>query len=439
MPMEQVPDSTLTYYLVSLDKSGRERDDGPGGQKLSERLLADLAAQPITDVFLISHGWKGDVPAAREQYNRWIPAMLGCTGDIERLRARRPAFRPMLIGLHWPSLPFGDEELGGAAFDSSALSTVDGLIETYADRVADTLAARAALRTIFEAAFVDNEPAELPPAVADAYRTLNRESGLASNGEGSSPGADREPFDPQAAYQNARASAAEEALGFGGFSLSGLLSPLRQLSFWQMKDRARSIGEAGGHTLLRQIQTTAPAARVHLMGHSFGCIVTSAMIAGQGGKGVLPRPVDTLFLVQGALSLWSYCSTIEAARGVAGYFRSILADRRVSGVLLATTSEFDTAVGRYYPLGAGVAKQTSFGEPPKYGGLGTFGVQGPDTNASLIDMLPVNKDYAFQPGCVYNVNGSEYIRNGSGASGAHSDIAHPEVAHAYWAAVISRR
>ena len=32
----------------------------------------------------------------------------------------------------------------------------------------------------------------------------------------------------------------------------------------------------------------------------------------------------------------------------------------------------------------------------------------------------------------------EYIRNGGGASGAHSDIAHPEVAHAYWEAIIAR-
>ena len=28
------------------------------------------------------------------------------------MRATRPDFRPLLIGLHWPSEPFGNEELG---------------------------------------------------------------------------------------------------------------------------------------------------------------------------------------------------------------------------------------------------------------------------------------------------------------------------------------
>ena len=43
------------------------------------------------------------------------------------------------------------------------------------------------------------------------------------------------------------------------------------------------------------------------MGHSFGCIVASATVAGPAAQRVLPRPVDSLFLVQGALSLWAYC------------------------------------------------------------------------------------------------------------------------------------
>ena len=40
--------------------------------------------------------------------------------------------------------------------------------------------------------------------------------------------------------------------------------------------------------------------------------------------------------------------------------------------------------------------------------------------------------YGFQPGTIYNLEASAIISNGGGASGAHSDIAHPEVAHAFW-------
>ena len=442
MALEQIPGASLGYYLIAFDKHGRERTDDPDGGRFSRRALADLSAQPFTDVFLLSHGWKGDVAAARDQCNRWIAAMLACPDDITRMRTLRPNFRPMLIGLHWPSLPFGDEEFGegATAFDATAMPSLDDLIETYADRIADTPGARAALGTIFEAAIQESDPPVLPPPVVDAYRTLNREGGLGERHEGAPPGADREPFDPEQAYQNARASAGDDPQSFGGFSLSGLLAPLQQLSFWQMKDRARKFGESGGHDLLSRIQTSAPGARVHLMGHSFGCIVMSATVAGPPRRFALSRPVDTLFLAQGALSLWSFCSRIQVGGGVPGYFRSIVADGRVGGVIAATTTAFDTAVGRFYPLGAGVARQVAFaaGELPKYGGLGTFGIQGPDTNADTIEMGRLDQAYGFTPGHTYNLVSDAYIRNGGGASGAHNDIAHPEVAHAYWEAILAR-
>jgi hypothetical protein len=442
MPIEHVPDTPLTYYLIAFDKNGLERAE-PDGSSLSQRLVGDLAGQAVTDVFLLSHGWKGDVPAAREQYNKWIAAMMTCPDDIARVHAMRPNFRPAIVGLHWPSLPFGDEEFGGgaASFDVAAIPTLEQLIDRYADRIADTPAARSALKTIFESALEDNEPVTLPQPVADAYATLNREAEIGARGEGAAPGADRERFDAETAYQNARAAAGDDPVSFGGgFTLSGLLAPLQQLSFWKMKDRGRMIGESGGHDLVKKIQSAAPNARVHLMGHSFGCIVASASTAGPGGNGRLPRPIDTLFLVQGALSLWSYCSKIDQANGVPGYFRSIVQGNKVAGVMLATTSEFDRAVGQFYPLGAGVARQVAFGpgELPKYGGIGAFGVQGPDTNATMLDMLPLDQRYGFKAGRRYNVNGNEYIKHGGGASGAHSDIAHAEVAHAYWEAVIAR-
>jgi hypothetical protein len=440
MALEPIPGTSLNYYLIAFDKNGRERTDDPDGGTFSRKALADLASGPFTDVFLLSHGWKGDLEAARDQYSRWIAAMLTCPDDIVRIRGLRPDFRPMLIGLHWPSLPFGDEEFGGgaAAFDAGAMPSFDDLIDMYADRIADTPDARAALRTILEAAVVESDPPVMPPAVVEAYRILNREGGLGESGEGAPPGADREPFDPEQAYSNAR-SAGDDPQSFGGFSLSGLLSPLQQLSFWQMKDRARKFGETGGHEFLSRIQASAPGARVHLMGHSFGCIVMSATVAGPPGRFALSRPVDTLFLVQGALSLWSYCSKIQLAGSAPGYFKSVIAEGRVGGVITATTSAFDTAVGRFYPLGAGVARQVAFaGELPKYGGIGEFGIQGPDTNAETIEMGAVDQSYGFKPGHTYNLVSDAYIRNGGGASGAHSDIAHPEVAHAFWEAILAR-
>src|SRR5207248_3302769 len=161
----------------------------------------------------ISHGWKGDMPAAREQYGRWIGAMAQCAGDIARMRQVRPGFLPLLIGLHWPSLPYGDESVGGGvSFGVAGGDPVEALIEQAAQ---------------------------------------------------------------------------EEAVSFGIFGLGGILSLLLQLSFWKMKDRARQFGETGGFDLLTTLQRTAAErdVRFHLMGHSLGCIVVSATVAGPGGKG----------------------------------------------------------------------------------------------------------------------------------------------------------
>ena len=92
MPIEQIPDSDLRYFLVAFDGEGRERTDDPAGL-MSERVVSALEDQPITDVFIMSHGWRADVPSAKRQYAAWIGAMLECTDDLARMRATRPKWR----------------------------------------------------------------------------------------------------------------------------------------------------------------------------------------------------------------------------------------------------------------------------------------------------------------------------------------------------------
>ena len=450
MPIEQVPGTELSYYLVSYDKDGRERDNDPDGM-MSERVARAVAQDNVTDVFIMSHGWKGDVPAAKEQYEKWIGAMVACAADRQEIRQRRKNFKPLLVGFHWPSQPWGDEEFGmsaAASFAASAetagVETVDQLVEhyvdLYADRVADSDAGRAAIRTIVRAAASGAPPGpKLPPDVEDAYRVLDRESGLGGNGPSAAPGDDREPFDPNKAYANAK-PAAGEAVSFGGMGLSRLLSPLRQLSFWKMKDRARALGESAGCTLLMNAQSAVPTGhdvRFHLMGHSFGCIVMSAFLNGPDGTAT-PRPVHSLTLVQGATSLWGYCEANPPLTTAAGYFRGLIDKKKVTGAILTTQSKRDTAVGKFYPIAAGIARQLNFpvGESlPKYGGIGAFGLQGRGLNLQDLPCGDASHSYNFEPGRIYNLECTLVIKDGTGASGAHSDIAKPEVAHAMWEAV----
>lgn len=207
MAIRRVPGhDSLEYLLICHDADGRELREGSGNEAhlLSQRAFDTVDGGHATDVFVISHGWKGDIPAAIDQYDRWIGAMASCEADRAVIRKRLPTFRPLLIALHWPSLPWGDEELTGPGVSYDSATSIVKLVDDYAERIADTPAAREALAIIFESAVDDIAPATLPGQVRDAYRVLNREANLSSGQEGAAPGTDREPFDPERAYQNER-------------------------------------------------------------------------------------------------------------------------------------------------------------------------------------------------------------------------------------------
>ncbi|HUR54911.1 MAG TPA: hypothetical protein VMZ71_12335 [Gemmataceae bacterium] len=444
MPRYAPNDRRPSYDLIAFDSRGNERTDDPDGlmSDLVLRTVADDAAG-VTDVFLLCHGWNGDLPAARSQYDKWTESMAECGADVARMKQARPNFKPHVVGIHWPSMPWGDESFGdGGSFSVPidgvpAADPVQAMVDDYAARIADTPAARDAIRRIVVGAMDDVEPDSLSADVRAAYKLLNIESDMGIGGAGAGPGGDRSGFDPEGVYQSLK----EDAPSFGLFSGGGIFGVLRTLSFWRMKDRARWFGEAAGSQLLARMMQAAPRnLRFHLMGHSFGCIVMSAMLAGPKGRGRVARPVESLALVQGALSIWSYCDDIPATPGQPGYFYNVFADKRVRGPVVSTQSVFDTATGKWYPLGAGVAGQVAFaapGEMPKYGAVGTHGIRGPGTNATDRSVLPATGEYNFAPGATYNLECSEFIREGSGRGGAHGDFCRPEVAHAVWQAALA--
>jgi hypothetical protein len=440
MGAEPVPGREGRYHLVAFDAAGVERGEDTGPS--SREIAALVARERPTDVFVLSHGWNGDVPSARRQYGAWVAAMAGCPGDRAAADARPGGFRPVVVGIHWPSKAWGDEDLQSAFFalPAGAPGAPEGgqddgvtrVVNSAAATLGDTPGVREAVRAIVGSALEDPVPATLPGPVRRAYEGLDAALGLAAEGEGASPGDDRAPFDPEAVYQ---ACLVEELASFGGTSLGGLLAPLRVLTFWQMKRRARDVGAGGVATLLTRLQDAAPGARFHLMGHSFGCIVVTSAVAGPGPGG--RRPVSSLALVQGAMSLWSFCSAIPSAPGRAGYFHRVLADGLVAGPVVVTTSVHDRAVGSFYPIGAGARGQVDYpADRPTYGAIGAVGVRGPGIRVVDDDLRPVDQPYDLQPGAVHNLRADEVIRDGAGVMGAHSDITKPPVAHAVWQAAL---
>ncbi|WP_426989521.1 hypothetical protein ACKI2N_009700 [Cupriavidus sp. 30B13] len=454
MPIQTIAGGSATYALLALDAGGNERGgdpDGIGGC-LSARLLAQWQAAAPTDVFLWSHGWQGDLPAARSQYDRWIGAFSRSAGDEQAMRARHPDLAVAHIGVHWPSLPWGEEELGetgaGASFAAQAGAGPQALIEAYAQRLGDTPAVRAALAAIFEAARTQADAVRLPAQARQAYLRLDQALALGSAGVGGDAGSDRLPFDPDAAF--AEATQLGAAFG-GGALLGGLLAPLRQLSFWSMKKRGQTVGEQGVHALVNHIEEALPAARIHLMGHSFGAVVMSAALGGPGGTAALRRPACSCVLVQGAMSLWAYAPDIPVRPGTPGYCHRLLPDGKVGGPLVVTRSRHDSAVGTLYPWAAGVAGQVAFDAPdaldgpdgpeaapayPTFGAIGAFGIQGVAGSADAA-MQPFDGRYDMAGGTVLNVDASQYICHKSGVAGAHNDIDGPEVAHLIWQAALA--
>ena len=65
MALETVPGHDTTYHLVSYDARGHERQEADG--RYSDAVLSAATVSDPTDVFVFSHGWNGDVPAARRQ------------------------------------------------------------------------------------------------------------------------------------------------------------------------------------------------------------------------------------------------------------------------------------------------------------------------------------------------------------------------------------
>ena len=430
-----IPDSDLHYYLVSFDKAGVERDESTGPQSDELKRLLTGDSEAITDVFFAVHGWKGDIPAAIDQCSRWMGQMARMEKDRAAIRVRDPKFKALLVGIHWPSQPWGEESLEDAPSESGLLGGDEvsaALVDHYAEAISQTPAAREAIETILAGVSSGQRRPRLAPEIVEAYDTLLKDAELWSDEDANDAPLETQ-WDPQSVYDDARESG-DDSLLLGGSFKDAFLSPLRQVSFWTMKARARAVGEIGMGKLLRDLQfASGSAVRFHLMGHSFGCIVVSGAIAGAAGA-PLVRPVDSVFLVQGALSLWSYG---QVAADKPGYFQSIVTEKRVRGPIVTTWSTHDGAVGNLYPMAARLGRQDTLANYPRFGGVGAYGLQGAGKFAHEIIIGDAAADYGLQPGQIYNVESSRVIANGDGLSGAHSDIAHPEVAHVAWQAVMS--
>lgn len=382
-----LPNAPMPTWLVRFDENGQCVSPGT-----AQALLQHLRDEDYSDVLFYSHGWNTDFADAVDQYSRFLAAFSQVIASHPI-----PRFKPIFVGVTWPSVWLAEGPGPTMASVGSAKTAVEDKIiaeiaapmdpanrdRLYALTDAQSLAHSNALElaTLIAPSIgktpdeVDGdgvtgiEPAdivEFAVRLADSERTFSF--------------GDNENFDDMGMVGGPDAHVA------GGSDMIDPRNLLRLFSLFQMKDRAGTVGAKGVAILLRQMQN-ATTAKIRVFGHSFGAkVMLSAICA----PDPLPREVDTLLLLQPAISHLAMASEIPGRSGTGGY-RSAIA--RVKGPIFTTFSAMDQplhgvfhlALRRAVDLGeAGIAAK---GDPPnKYAALGGYGPR--KSGESVIDPIP---------------------------------------------------
>jgi hypothetical protein len=211
--------------------------------------------------------------------------------------------------------------------------------------------------------------------------------------------------------------------GLPGGILGGALKLLNLVTYYTMKDRSATVGTVGLAPFVTAVSAARPMLRVHLMGHSFGARLVSATTK------ALPAgtTVASMALLQGAFSHFGFSDDwdVNAPGKQQGFFRTDVADKKVSGPVVVTHTANDLAVGIAYAAASRLANQVAsgLGGPDDiYGGLGRNGCQR-TAEAVAGTLLPVGGAYTWQAHRPHNLLADAFIKG-------HLDITGPEVAYA---------
>lgn len=426
MPMES--------WEVEFDYAGR-----PADSAAHDRVVAAVAAATVRDLFVFSHGWNNSPAVARRLYDRYFDGI-----ELVAQQHGIDLEGAATLRVVWPSILWPDEEEhaddgdtpgGPAASTGSArgaqeykIPADDLLKRVFAPgHAGDAVAAAMELlesglqtpeeRTSFvhliAQCFEGNPADESDAPAADAALRLDSDELLRAFAK-YEPGWVTDAHSDAAGLSDARSRVVRGARG-----------ALRTASYWTMKERAGAVGKEGLAPLLRRLHAANGGMRVHLGGHSFGARLVSYSLSGLADDDGFVR---SLFLVQGAFSHSAFALSLPFAPGRRGALAE--KDRLVQGPRVVTFSDFDTAVGRAYPLASLLAGQDAANLSDRWGAMGGRGAL--NVSAEEMNLRPPGISYQFEYGRWYNLNGHAVIRTGGPPSGAHSDIFHPEVA---WAAL----
>ena len=431
-------------WALDFDAQG---DVDPAGQ---DQFLKQLDAAGVADLVVFSHGWNNDEAAAATLYQRWSALLNDQLG---------PGRTIGFLGIRWPSAMWRDEpipdfEPAPAGTATGAAGLADVTTTVGADPTLSPLQLQD-LITVFPAGAAElNKLATLLAAAPDQTRrdeiftimgkfsdkvSAGFDDGEAETADPTRPGmldADQHADDIFKSFADALTDAGvdlSDGGGGGGADLGddiaklwhGAKEALRQLTYWQMKNRAGVVGERGVGPLLGRIAAKFPTLRIHLVGHSFGARVVSFALV--GGPTTTPSPIKSVTLLEGAFSRFAFLDKLPFT---SVHPKGALAGRLacVDGPLTVCYSSHDMALGVMYPLASAASgdDSASIEDDPlgRWRAIGSLGAYQAPTES----IGEVKTKYSFAKGAILNVDSSEIVIAGGPPSGAHSDIFHPELA-----------
>jgi hypothetical protein len=433
----------IPYFEAEFDKNGN-----PVGQPPS-------VPRAVNEIFVFSHGWNNDHDAARKLYHAFFTSYAAVAGTVPGGHQQVPGGHQQgIVGILWPSKELDDvvdaavtyaTATGPAASAGGRSQTeADAAISAQLDELEKLLGPEsepviARLKTLLpdiqdspskQREFVDTLRAQLTSRHTDNDEEPSSHTFLTASG----PAilgmlANQTPPVAAGAPKAGAASPEGGAAGligdiFGGIK-GAIIKFVNVFSYFEMKERAGTIGTQGVAKLLDELGKTAE--RIHLIGHSFGGRVVTA-----AAKSSSTDRLKTMTLLQAAFSHNGFQPGI-------GFFRDVIANSRIAGPIIITHTFNDSAVGIAYPAASLLGGQTAAGVSTAgiaaavggpnspFGGLGSNGALHMGTVAIFSDMLELGKPYTFAAGKIYNLKADLFIAE-------HCDVTGREVAYAVAAA-----
>jgi hypothetical protein len=430
----------ISVFEIEFDKKGKLFEPS----QLSA-LTTHVVDEQATDLILFAHGWNNDMADARKLYNSFFTQF----GTVAATTANGSPRVFAAAAILWPSKKFTDKELipggGVASLAPQETAVIRARLKDLAKepiRLGKSVPVSATKQKKIAKAEKLLKTIEIDPQAQEEFVGIVRSllsDKAAHNDDGTKDlfkvkprkllDSLRQPINASTpvgsggaaagSFTTFHGTAAGGAADLGDSVVAGIRRFLNMTTYYQMKERAGTVGVSGVAGIIEKLRQKSPQLKLHLVGHSFGGRVVTAAADAAGGK----NKIDSLTLLQAAFSHNGLATKFDGKSD--GFFRKIVTQKKVRGPILVTCTKNDKAVGIAYPLASRLGGQNAaaFGdENDVYGGIGRNGaVKTPEAIKGTL--LAAQGKYDLAGGSIYNLNADGFITD-------HSDICGPQVAWA---------